>query len=118
MVGDARGNHLWAYRVELDGALAAGDAYYSLRTRFREASRVAGLSMDSAGRLYAATREGVQVFDPTGRMSGVLLQPGASAATAVVFGGESLDRLYMACGGQVYVRKTLARGVSGEIGRR
>jgi sugar lactone lactonase YvrE len=111
VVGDAAGNHLWAFRVVMDGALTAGDAYYALRTRPKEASGVVALTPDASGRLYAATREGVQVFDPTGRISGVLLRPERAAVTGVAFGGEALDRLFIACGGNVYVRKTLARGL-------
>jgi sugar lactone lactonase YvrE len=117
VVGNASGNHLWAYRVNLDGALSAGDAYYALRTRAKEASGVVALTADSSGRLYAATREGVQVLDPTGRMSGVLLRPERTAVTGVAFGGEALDRLFSACGGNVYVRKTLARGLPGTAGK-
>lgn len=118
VVGDAAGKHLWAYRVASDGALSSGDAYYSLRTRPKEASSVAALTIDAAGRLYAATREGVQVFDPTGRMSGLLLRPERSPVSGVAFGGEGLDRLYVACAGHLYVRKTLARGFSGVNGKR
>jgi sugar lactone lactonase YvrE len=117
VVGNAAGKHLWAYRISSDGSLTAGDAYYALRTRPKEASDVVGLTTDSKARLYAATREGVQVFDPTGRMCGVLSRPERAAVTGAVFGGEALDRLFSACGGNLYVRKTLARGLPAAISR-
>jgi sugar lactone lactonase YvrE len=70
------------------------------------------LTVDKDGRLYAASALGVQIFDTTGRMSGVLLQPARAAATALTFGGPDHDRLYAAFGGQVYFRKTKVKGAT------
>jgi sugar lactone lactonase YvrE len=112
-VGDAAGMHLWAFRVERDGTLTYAEPYYTLRTRHNEASDVGGVTLDAAGRLYAATREGVQVFDPTGRLSGIPQKPDLSTVTGVVFGRTNLDRLYVACGGNVYSRKLLSHGLAG-----
>jgi sugar lactone lactonase YvrE len=53
----------------------------------------------------------VQVFDPTGRLSGILVAPERAPLGGAAFGGADLDRLYVACAGKVYVRKTLAKGV-------
>jgi gluconolactonase len=74
---------------------------------------VAGLTVDGDRRLYAATREGVQVFDPTGRLCGVLLKPLPQPVTAVAFGGAGRDRLFIACGDRLFVRKTKAKGPAG-----
>jgi gluconolactonase len=110
-VGDAAGKRLYAFRIEKDGSLTDREGYYSLFVRPRQASGVAGLAIDSAGRVYAAGHEGVQVFDPTGRLSGILLEPQRAPVTAVAFGGAERDHLYVGCGGKVYVRKTRARGL-------
>src|SRR5262245_47921323 len=75
LVVGAGGTHLYAFRVTTDGGLDSKERYYALRVRPRQPSRVAGLVIDEARRLYTATAEGVQVFDPTGRMSGVLNSP-------------------------------------------
>jgi enterochelin esterase family protein len=108
VVGDAGGKHLYAFRIDKDGSLSAREGYYTLRLRPGEtASGVGGLTVDAARRLYAATPVGVQVFDPTGRMSGVLLNPTPDAVpTAVAFGGADGDLLYAACGDRLFVRKT------------
>jgi sugar lactone lactonase YvrE len=111
VVGDAAGSRLYAFRVGADGGLSAREGYYAVRTRRGQGSGVSGLTVDDRERLYAATREGVQVFDPTGRLSGVLLRPPAGPVTAVAFGGAGGDRLYVACDDRVYVRKTRARGL-------
>jgi gluconolactonase len=113
VVGDSAGKHLWVFRIEADGSLSAGEPYYALRTRPKEASGVLALTMDAAGRLFAATREGVQVFDTTGRLSGVVLAPERSPVTAIAFGGAAMDRLFTVCSGTVYYRKTLIRGAVG-----
>jgi sugar lactone lactonase YvrE len=110
VVGDADGKHLYAFRVGRDGTLDAKEGYYTLRVSPGQGSGVAGLTLDSDRRLYAATREGVQVFDPTGRLCGVLLKPLPEPVTAVAFGGPERDRLYIACGGKLFVRKTKVKG--------
>jgi len=66
VVGDEDGDKLYAYRVGKDGGLDAKEGYYTLRRRDREPSGVKALTLDTDGRLYAATALGVQVFDPTG----------------------------------------------------
>ncbi|HTU18807.1 MAG TPA: SMP-30/gluconolactonase/LRE family protein [Gemmataceae bacterium] len=112
VVGDMEGLNLTAFRIDKDGTLSAREQYYALRRRVGEDGLVPSMTVDSADRLYAATREGVQVFDPTGRMSGVLLRPERQPVRAVAFGGADLDRLYIACGNKLYVRKMKAKGVA------
>jgi len=111
VVADAGDKYMVAFRVQKNGDLDARERYYPFRVRPKEASENAGLMLDAAGRAYATSREGVQVFDPTGRLSGVLVAPERAPLAGVAFGGADLDRLYVACGGKVYVRKTLAKGV-------
>jgi sugar lactone lactonase YvrE len=113
VVGDAGGRHLYALRVRADGDLDAKEDYYPLRLRGAPPSGNGGVTTDSAGRVYATTRDGLQVFDPTGRLIGVLTHPEPGSAMAgVAFGGPDLDRLYVVCGGKVYVRKMQAKGVA------
>jgi sugar lactone lactonase YvrE len=113
VVGDADGKHLWAFRVEKEGDLTAGDRYYALRVkRGQTKSGVSALTVDDKGRLYAGTPLGVQVFDPTGRLCGVLLKPSAADPTAIAFGGPERDLLFVAHGAEVYVRKTQSKGLA------
>jgi gluconolactonase len=131
VVGDAGDRYLYAFRVRQDGDLDARDRYYPLFARrnrlsplrpsvdamtspsipFWEPSGNAGLALDAVGRVYATSKEGVQMFDPTGRLSGIMAAPAREELGGVAFGGAELDRLYVACGGKVYVRKMLAKGV-------
>jgi hypothetical protein len=109
-VGSATGNYVWAFRVEKDGSFSAGQPYCSLRVpRGQEGIAVNELTVDDAGRIYAATALGVQIFDPTGRLSGVLAKPSREPITLVRLVGDSL---YIATSSAaVYVRKVKARSV-------
>jgi gluconolactonase len=115
VVGDAGDKILYAFRVRKNGDLDAKERYYPLWARPKQPSDNAGLALDAAGRVYATSREGVQVFDPTGRLSGLLIAPERAALGGAAFGGADLDRLYVACGGKVYVRKMLAKGVGTKV---
>jgi enterochelin esterase family protein len=111
VVSEAEGKRLWTYRVEKDGSLGAREGYYPVWVPRGGAAGAKGLTIDATGRLYAATGAGVQVFDPTGRLSGVMTRPSREAEVAVAFGGPALDQLYVAAGDKLYVRKTQARGL-------
>ena len=97
---------VWAYPVKTDGKpdLTAGAAYAPLRIvegydNSREAREkrktnpptlaVTALMVDSAGRLYAGTSKGIQVFDPTGRLCGVIPLPKPGTVNAIAWGREA-----------------------------
>jgi sugar lactone lactonase YvrE len=106
VVGDAGGKHLWAFRVEKDGSVTNGDRYYALKMKPGEkASHVTALTVDDKGRLYAATPLGIQIFDPTGRLSGVIQKPADGPVTGMAFGGDKGDQLQVAIGDKLYARK-------------
>jgi sugar lactone lactonase YvrE len=106
VVGDAGGKYLWTARVEKDGSLSGLDRYYSLRVKPGEKrSGVKAMVMDAGNLLYAATPLGVQVFDPTGRLCGVILPPAKEEMTAITIGGKDADTLFVACGDKIYSRK-------------
>ena len=72
---------VWAFRVGADGKATAGAPYCPLRARKgREEAAVTGLAVDAKGYVYAATADGVQFFDPTGRFSGLMAPPAAGGA--------------------------------------
>ncbi|MCP6768797.1 SMP-30/gluconolactonase/LRE family protein, partial [Klebsiella pneumoniae] len=76
VVADAAGKHLYAFRVEKDGSLTGKEGYYTLRLPVgQQASGAGAMCVDTAGRLYVTSTVGVQCFDPTGRLNGVLLNP-------------------------------------------
>ena len=69
------------------------------------------LTVDTDGRLYATSAQGLQMFDPTGRLGGVIVKPQKAWLSNVAFGGPKLDTLYVTCGDKVYRRRTKVTGV-------
>jgi gluconolactonase len=111
VISDVGEGRLFTYRVGKDGTLDAQEGYYGLLPARRPSqASVGGLTLDTDGRLYAATELGVQVFDPTGRMCGVILPPARKPVTALAFAGPARDHLYVVCDGKLYVRKTKVKG--------
>ena len=113
VVADTLGKHLWTFRVERDGSLKYKQPYYTMALLpGRTESGADGMTIDSAGRLYVATHAGLQMFDPTGRLSGVIAKPQSAKLSNVCFGGPKLDTLYATSTDKVYLRKTKTTGVS------
>lgn len=112
VVADSAGQNLMTYRVEQDGSLRYGAADYACRVKEKDApSRADGMTVDSAGRLYVATEVGLQMFDSTARISGVMHKPTDQFLSNVAFAGPKLDWLYVTCGSGIYRRPTQATGV-------
>jgi sugar lactone lactonase YvrE len=112
VVADTAGPYLWTFRIEADGGLAHKQTYYTMRLEpGRRESGADGMTVDSAGRLYVATYAGLQMFDPTGRLGGVIRKPQDAFLSNVAFGGPRLDTLYVTCSDKVYSRKIKATGV-------
>lgn len=112
VIGDAGGKYLWTARVEKDGKLGSLNPYYLLRVQSgTEASRVRALVIDAGNLLYAASPLGVQVFDPTGRLCGVIAAPAHEEMTAITVGGKDADTLFVACGDKIYSRKIQGKAV-------
>jgi hypothetical protein len=106
--GFADKRYLWAYPMTA-GKPGVGQPYASLRCPIGKdtTTSVTSLTVDPAGRIYAATPQGVQVFDPTGRLSGVLLAPAKGELSALSW---EKDSLVAWVGDQKYSRKMNAGG--------
>ncbi|MFO1063195.1 MAG: hypothetical protein U0892_04925 [Pirellulales bacterium] len=50
---------------------------------------------DREGRLYIATKLGVQVLDQLGRCNWILARPDSERVTGVAFGGAEMDTLFI-----------------------
>lgn len=70
-----------------------------------------GMTVDTEGRTYVTTRQGLQVLDQLGRCHFIFLKPQNAWLSNAVFGGPKLDTLYVTCGDKVYRRKIKARGL-------
>lgn len=83
--------------------------YCPLRTIRGWQPYVTALATDKDGRIYAATALGIQVFDPIGRLCGVMEAPGTTGLQGLRFED---DRLVGWIGDQKYARKLNTTGVA------
>jgi sugar lactone lactonase YvrE len=121
-VSDFRGRHVWVFRVDEDGSLSAKAPFMSMRTKvdpkqphvpvpvLMPSCRGDGMTSDLSGRWYVATELGVQFFDPSGRISGVIPAPAGKGMTSVALAGEGRSWLYITCGDTIYRRRVKATG--------
>jgi sugar lactone lactonase YvrE len=111
VVADSAGKNLWAFQIAEDGSLRYRAPYYTLRLPVGQtASRADGMTIDSAGQVYATSALGLQVFDATGRLGGVIMKPQPGSLSNAVFAGPKLDTLYVTAGDKLFRRKVNATG--------
>jgi SMP-30/Gluconolactonase/LRE-like region len=88
--------------------ISNGEDYCPLRVRRGEKGiSVSSLATDKDGRIYAATEIGVQVFDPTGRLCGVLTPAATGKPELMLF---DANQLTLWIGNTKYTRKLNTSG--------
>src|SRR4051812_21070714 len=115
-VADTRGDFVYSFQIQADGSLAHKQPFCHLHVPDPEPDSAAdGLAVDTQGRLYVATRLGIQICDQAGRVIGIISRPPARKLSNVEFAGPHRDEMFVTAGDKVFRRKTSARGVlSGE----
>jgi gluconolactonase len=109
-VADYLSHWVYSYQVRPDGTLAHKQRYYHLHAPdTADDSGADGIRVDRNGRLYVATRLGIQVCDQAGRVNCIIPTPNGKVAN-LCFGGADFDTLFAACGDRVYKRKLKVRG--------
>lgn len=110
-VAESASHWLWIYQVLPNGLLANKQRYGWLHVPdTAENAWPDGLKCDRAGRVYVATRLGIQVLDPTGRVNAILPLP-TEYPSNLCFGGPNFDVLYVTCKDKVYRRKLRVSGL-------
>jgi enterochelin esterase family protein len=119
-VSDSGSETVWTFRTKSDGTLDAKMPTMTMRLpvdqngefRFNEpppyakASAGDGMCVDKSGRYYVTSALGVQVFDPTGRLCGVLPKPNTSQPlTSCIMAGPEFQYLYVTNGNAIYRRE-------------
>lgn len=111
-VADSRSHWVWSYQIAFDGSLTNKQKYYHLHVPdTADVSGADGLRVDRDGRLYVATRMGIQVCDQAGRVNCIIPTPNGRVSN-LCFGGPRFDELYATCGDRVYKRKLRVRGAN------
>lgn len=110
-VSDYGGENVWVWRIASNGKLEFSQPYMTMRMPApKRSSKGDGMATDSAGRYYVTSAVGLQMFDPTGRMGGVILAPQNKPLVSVEFSGPQQSYLYVCCGDKIYRRKTKSTG--------
>jgi sugar lactone lactonase YvrE/enterochelin esterase-like enzyme len=111
-VSDSKTHWVYSYQIHPDGTLAYKQRFFHLHVPDdADDSGADGMRVDRAGRLYVATRMGIQVCDPAGRVNCIIPTPNGKIAN-LCFGGESFDVLFATCGDRVYKRKVKVQGAN------
>jgi gluconolactonase len=112
-VADTRSHWVYSYQIQADGSLAYKQKYYHLHVPdTADDSGADGLRTDRDGRLYVATRMGIQVCDQAGRVNCIIPTPNGKLAN-LCFGGKDYQTIYACCGDKVYSRKVKTTGAQG-----
>jgi gluconolactonase len=111
-VADSRSHWVYSYQVQPDGSLQHKQRYYHLHMHdSADDSGADGMRTDRDGRLYVATRMGVQICDQAGRVNCILPTPNGRCSN-LAFGGPNFDVLYATCGDRVYSRQLKVQGAN------
>jgi len=112
-VADSWGQDLLAYAVQPNGSLAGRRAFARLAgfANLPEGptSGADGIAVDAQGRVYVATRAGVEVFSPQGEPLGVIALP--KQPQNLAFGGPDRSQLYVVGRGSVFRVATETKGI-------
>ncbi len=119
-VSEYKGEYVWTFRIEGNGTLTAKSPYMNLRLPidpkgefklnapppYQAASKGDGMATDWRGRYYVTSALGVQIFDPTGRLCGVLDKPQSSKPlNCCTLAGSKGDTLFVGNGDKIFSRK-------------
>jgi gluconolactonase len=111
-VADSRTHWVYSYQIQPDGTLGYKQRYYHLHVPdTADDSGADGMRVDRDGRLYVATRMGIQVCDQAGRVNAILPTPNGKVSN-LCFGGPDFDIVFATCGDRVYRRKLKVRGAN------
>lgn len=111
-VADYASHWVYSYQVQPNGSLAKKQRYFHLHAPdTADDAGADGMRTDHDGRLWVATRLGLQVCDQAGRVNCIIPTPNGKVSN-LTFGGPKYDVLYATCGDRVYKRKVKVTGTN------
>jgi gluconolactonase len=111
-VADYWSHWVYSYQIQPDGSLRYKQRYFHLHTPdTADDAGADGIRTDRNGRLWVATRMGIQVCDQAGRVNCIIPTPNGRIAN-LCFGGENFDTLFATCGDRVFKRKLRVQGAN------
>lgn len=111
-VAESAAHWLWVYQILPDGTLTNKQRYGWLHSSNVEGNAWPdGIKCDRDGRVYVASRLGIQVLDQMGRVNAILPIP-AGQASNLCFGGKDFDTIYVSSEDKIYRRKLKVQGAN------
>ena len=112
VVNDPNTRWVWSFQIQPDGSLINGQPFYHLEAPDESSeTEASGMAFDSEGFLYVATKLGIQVCDPAGRVNAIV-NPPPGGSNDVFFAGANLQWLYTTDGESWYRRLMKRHGVA------
>ena len=110
-VDDSADRTVWSFQVQPDGSLTNGQKFYRLEIPDEQSNDWGdGITFDTEGFMYVATRYGVMACDQVGRTVAILNPPQPGNVSHVAFAGPDMQTLYITDGDKVYRRPMLRKG--------
>jgi gluconolactonase len=95
---------MMSYTVEAPGKIGPGKVYCTLKQpEGKKGGGGDGLAVDSKGNLYITSALGLQVFDPAGKMLGIIAFP--EQPSNATFGGADMKTLFVTARTSVYTAR-------------
>lgn len=112
IVSEYKGSSVWSFMIRGDGSLGAGERYMTLVVPTgRTESAGDGATMDGDGRAYVTSLAGIQMFDWTGRLGGVIAKPRwDNVPVSCAFAGPGRRYLFVCDKDKIWRRPTLVTG--------
>jgi sugar lactone lactonase YvrE len=111
-VDDHRSHWVYSYQIQPDGTLLHKQRFYALHVpESADDAGADGMRVDRAGRLYVATRMGIQICDQAGKVTAILPTPNRRVSN-LAFGGKNFDVLFATAGDRVYRRHLKTQGAN------
>jgi len=108
IVSEYGGTNAWSFLIADDGTLRGGEKNMELRAPVGKVdSGGDGLTTDAQSRYWITSHLGIQLFDPNGRMGGIVSRPQEKGTVSCAFAGPGRAWLYACSSDKVFRRRTL-----------
>jgi enterochelin esterase-like enzyme/sugar lactone lactonase YvrE len=105
-VADGRSKWVYSYQINPDGTLTNKERFFWLHVADGDDDAGAeSVCYAREGRMFVATRWGIQVSADDGPTQAILPMPDRSRVVGVCLGGQELDTLFAFCGDKIWKRK-------------
>ena len=105
-VADGHSKWVYSYQINADGTLTNKERFYWLHVADGDDDAGAeSVCFAKEGRMFVATRFGIQISADDGPTQVILPMPDRSRVIGVCLGGRDMDTLFAFCGDKVWKRK-------------